>query len=83
MCSIFQSLENYGKIANLFCNYITLQKKKKRKKYKIFQNFRNYKFYYFNVIFLNKSVTKKSDLYQKYDIEILYISANIFTLQSN
>lgn len=27
---------------------------------------------------MNKSVTKKSDLYQKYDIEILYISANIF-----
>lgn len=37
MCSIFQSLENYGKIASLFCNYITLQKKKREKNIKYFK----------------------------------------------
>lgn len=37
MCSIFQSLENYGKIASLFCNYITLQKKKRERNIKYFK----------------------------------------------
>lgn len=63
MCSIFQSLENYGKIASLFCNYITLQKKRERniKYFKILEiiNFiTSMSYFWINLLQKNQIYTK-------------------------